>query len=29
MNADKEDLAILCRDMTKDEVDRLHRLLHE
>ena len=29
MNADKDDLAILCRDMTKEEVDRLHRLLHE
>jgi len=29
MDLDKDDLAILCRDMTKEEVDRLHRLLHE
>jgi hypothetical protein len=29
MDLDKDDLAILCRDMTKDEVDRVHRLLHE
>ena len=29
MNSDKDDLAILCRDMTKEEVDRVHRLLHE
>ena len=29
MNADKDDLAILCRDMTKEEVDRVHRLIHE
>jgi hypothetical protein len=29
MNSDKDDLAVLCRDMTKEEVDRLHRLLHE
>ncbi|MGO9585682.1 MAG: hypothetical protein ACLP2Y_05765 [Limisphaerales bacterium] len=29
MNSDKDDLAILCRDMTKEEVDRVHRLQHE
>ena len=29
MNSDRDDLAILCRDMTKEEVDRVHRLLHE
>jgi hypothetical protein len=29
MNSDKDDLAILCRDMTKEEVDRVYRLLHE
>lgn len=29
MDLDKDDLAILCRDMTKDEVDRVHRLLRE
>ncbi|HTV63818.1 MAG TPA: hypothetical protein VMH30_14750 [Verrucomicrobiae bacterium] len=29
MDSDKDDLAILCRDMTKAEVDRIHRLLHE
>jgi len=29
MNLDKDDLAALCRDMTKEEVDRVHRLLHE
>lgn len=29
MNLDKDDLAVLCRDMTKDEVDRIHRFLHE
>ena len=26
---DKDDLAVLCRDMTKEEVDRIHRFLHE
>ena len=26
---DKDDLAILCRDLTKAEVDRVHRLIHE
>lgn len=29
MGSDKDDLAILCRDMTKEEVDRIHRFLHE
>jgi hypothetical protein len=29
MDLDKDDLAILCRDLTKDEVDRVHRLIHE
>jgi hypothetical protein len=29
MNSDKDDLAILCVGMTTDEVDRIHRLLHE
>ena len=29
MDLDKDDLAMLCRDMTKEEVDRVHRLLHE
>jgi len=29
MDSDKDDLAVLCRDMTKEEVDRIHRLLHE
>ena len=29
MDLDKDDLAVLCRDMTKEEVDRVHRLLHE
>ncbi len=29
MDSNKDDLAILCRDMTKEEVDRVHRLLHE
>lgn len=29
MNLDKDDLAILCTGMTRDEVDRIHRLLHE
>jgi hypothetical protein len=29
MDLDKDDLAVLCTGMTKDEVDRLHRLLHE
>jgi hypothetical protein len=29
MNLDKDDLAVLCKEMTKDEVDRVHRLLHE
>ena len=26
---DKDDLAVLCAGMTRDEVDRVHRLLHE
>jgi hypothetical protein len=26
---DKDDLAVLCDGMTRDEVDRVHRLLHE
>ncbi len=26
---DQDDLAILCRDLTKEEVDRVHRLIHE
>ena len=29
MDLDKDDLAILCRDLTKEAVDRVHRLLHE
>ena len=29
MDLDKDDLAILCHDLTKAEVDRVHRLLHE
>ena len=29
MDSDKDDLAILCHDLTKAEVDRVHRLLHE
>jgi hypothetical protein len=29
MDLDKDDLAILCRDLTKEEVDRVHRLIHE
>ena len=29
MDLDKDDLAVLCTGMTTDEVDRVHRLLHE
>ncbi|MGH7953318.1 MAG: hypothetical protein ACREFE_15590 [Limisphaerales bacterium] len=29
MNLDKDDLAVLCQGMTKEEVDRVHRLVHE
>jgi len=29
MDLDKDDLAVLCRDLTKEEVDRVHRLIHE
>jgi hypothetical protein len=29
MDLDKDDLATLCDGMTKDQVDRVHRLLHE
>ena len=29
MDLDKDDLAMLCRDLTKEEVDRVHRLIHE
>jgi hypothetical protein len=29
MDSDKDDLAVLCAGMTRDEVDRIHRLLHE
>jgi len=29
MDSDKDDLAVLCHDMTKEEVDRIHRFLHE
>ena len=29
MDLDKDDLAVLCTGMTTDEVDRIHRLLHE
>ena len=29
MELDRDDLAALCEGMTKDEVDRVHRLLHE
>jgi hypothetical protein len=29
MDLDKDDLAALCEGMTRDQVDRVHRLLHE
>jgi hypothetical protein len=29
MDSDKDDLAVLCHGMTKSEVDRTHRFLHE
>ena len=29
MDLDKDDLAVLTANMTKDEVDRVHRLIHE
>jgi hypothetical protein len=29
MDSDKDDLAVLCTGMTKSEVDRIHRFLHE
>ena len=29
MDSDKDDLTVLCHDMTKAEVDRIHRFLHE
>ena len=29
MDSNKDDLAVLCTGMTTDEVDRVHRLLHE
>ena len=29
MDLDKDDFAVLCKGMTKDEVDRIHRLVHE
>ena len=29
MDLDKDDLAALCAGLTTDEVDRVHRLLHE
>jgi hypothetical protein len=29
MDLDKDDLGVLCEGMTKDEVDRIHRSLHE
>ena len=29
MDLDKDDLAMLCRDLTKAEVDRVYRLIHE
>ena len=29
MDVDKDDLAVLTANMTKEEVDRVHRLLHE
>ena len=29
MDLDQDDLAVLCTGMTTDEVDRVHRLLHE
>jgi hypothetical protein len=29
MNLDKDDLAVLTANMTKEEVDRVHRFLHE
>ena len=29
MDLDKDDLAVLCEGMTRDQVDKVHRLLHE
>ena len=29
MDLDKDDLAVLTANMTKEEVDRIHRFLHE
>jgi hypothetical protein len=29
MDLDKDDLAVLCEGMTRDQVDRVHRLLYE
>jgi hypothetical protein len=29
MDLDRDDLAVLCEGLTKDEVDRVHRLIHE
>jgi hypothetical protein len=29
MALDRDDLAILCRDLSKEEVNRVHRLIHE
>src|SRR5208283_5183345 len=29
MDLDKDDMALVCAEMTADEVDRVHRLLHE
>jgi hypothetical protein len=29
MDLDRDDLAVLCEGLTKDEVDRIHRLIHE
>jgi hypothetical protein len=29
MDLDKDDLALLCAEMPSNEVDRVHRLLHE
>ena len=29
MDLDKDDLAALCEGMTRDQVDKVHRLLHE
>jgi Skp family chaperone for outer membrane proteins len=29
MDLDKDDLAVLCKGMTRDEVDRVHRLVYE